>query len=84
MHPETHESGLRRAQEARSVEWEGRKVSQVGILESQIFRKNIDLWYFPALPFGAPGLLGMMKARFVRFRMRRYGFKKILSKNIDF
>ena len=80
MHPETHESGLPRAQEARSVEWEGRKVSQVGILERRIFRENIDLWYFPALPFGVPGLLDMMKARFVRFRMRRYGLKKQIIK----
>ena len=39
---------------------------------------------FHALPLGAPGLLGMMEARFVRFRMRRYYLQKKSSKNIEF
>ena len=48
----------------------------------EIWFKIFDLDHFYDLPLALQDCSGMMKARFVVFRQRRYGFKKILSKNI--
>ena len=43
------------------------------------------LSHFNDIPLAPPDLLGMMEARFVRFRYRRYGLKKKnVLKNIKF
>ena len=47
-------------------------------LKSMNFLKFQVIWadfvyHFNDIPLAPPGLLGMMEARFVRFRYRRYG-----------